>query len=143
MPFKFSLQKILELRVQREDEARQKLAQARLEFQQQSELVDKIKSELEKCRNKLLTDKAISQAELWLWVAYEEGVKNDLKDAEQHLQLLGQKVNRFRQELILRSKERKLLEKFKQKQAEKYESEQKQKEQRELDEIAVLRFQQR
>ena len=141
MPFKFSLQKILDLRIQREDEAKQKLARAKLEYQQQAALVDSIKSELEKCRIKILTDKTISQAEFWLWTEYEKGLKDDLLSAEQQLQLLGQKVNRLRQELIIRSKERKLLEKFKQKQAEKYEYEQTQKEQKEFDEISVLRFQ--
>jgi flagellar FliJ protein len=141
MPFKFSLQKILDLRIQREDEAKQKLAQAKFEYQQQAKLVDSIKSELEKCLTKILTDKNISQAEFWLWTEYEKGLKDDLLAAEQQLQLLGQKVNRLRQELINKSKERKLLEKFKQKQAEKYEYEQRQKEQKEFDEISVLRFQ--
>ncbi|WP_457571803.1 flagellar export protein FliJ [Desulfovulcanus sp.] len=142
-PFKFSLEKVLEVRIQREEQAQQKLAQARLEYQTQSELVKKLKNDLLQHQAKFLAQKNLTQAELWLWTTYQNKLKADIVVAEKKLQFLGQKVNRYRQEVIFRSKERKLLEKFKQKQMIRYEHDQKQKEQKEFDEMAVLRFQER
>lgn len=142
-PFKFSLEKILDLRIQREEQAQQNLARAKLEYQTQTELVKKIKNELHQHQAKFLAQKNLTPAELWLWTTYRDNLKADLAVAEKKLHLLAQKVNTCRQEVILRSKERKLLEKFKQKQMIRHGYEQKQKEQKEFDEMAVLRFQQR
>ena len=139
--FIFSLQKVLDLRRQQEDKAKEALALARRKYQEQNQLVQEILEERVRAKQSLTEKKDITQADIWLYNLYRDRLNLDLVQAEEQLGRLSREINHNRQELIEKSKQKKVLERLKHNRKVKFEHEQQQEEQKEFDEMAVLRYQ--
>lgn len=139
-PFKFKLQRILDYRVQQEESAKNALAQARRTYRNQAKLVEDLKQAHKRHMHEIHTKKELSAADLWLWRNYRERLELDIKKAEHRLKQMAAEVDKRRREVIERSKDRKLLEKLKSNQAMAHAVEAGREEQRDIDEMATLRY---
>lgn len=139
-PFRFKLQKVLDFRARREDEAKAVLAKARADHDRQSDAVAGIERTLGEHVRKGFGDKA-EAGEVWLWRQYREGLEKDLARGREELARLALILQKCRNDAIKRSRDRKLLDKLKEHQAEKHRDEENRREQKETDEMAAIRHQ--
>ena len=139
--FRFKLQRVLDYRTQLEEQARIALAKALHEQRVQADFLADLRKRLEVHETKLYAEKELTVDDIWLWRLYKDRLKLDIKTAESRLFALVKKVDRCRRELVVKSKDRKLLEKLKTNQAVKFRVEENLKEQGEVDEMATLRYQ--
>jgi len=137
-PFHFRLEKVLEYRRQLEDQARLALAQAQARHDKQERLLADIASRLGAHLEQGF-GRNVTQAEIWLWTCYREALERDLSTAKAELQRLALILQNCRQEAVLRSREKKLLEKLKDRQAKKHHVAENLAEQKEFDEMATIR----
>jgi len=137
--FKFTLQKVLDYRVQLEEQARLELAKAQNVFSRQADLCQSIRDEISRILEESSREKRLDRDEMWLWRNYETRLREDLKKGETKLLELARILNQKRREAVVRARDRKLLEKLKAKQAKRHEDERKLSEQREFDEMAAIR----
>jgi flagellar FliJ protein len=137
-PFAFRLQKVLEYRIQLEDQARMALAQAQARHDSQKRVIADITMRLAAHVERGFGRHAV-QADIWLWTQYREALDKDLATAKAELEQLASILQTRREEAVLRSRERKLLEKLKERQAKKHHVQESQQEQKEFDEMATIR----
>jgi flagellar FliJ protein len=137
--FHFPLDRVLDYRRQVEDQAMFALAQARRLYQDQTALVDGLRAELDAVAAAIADASSLTEAEMWLRRRYKERLAGDVKAAEAELQRLARELAKRREETVLRSKERKILETLKARQAKTHALEEDRREQKELDEIGTLR----
>ena len=138
-PFVFRLQKVLEFRQQLEDQARMALAQAQAEHSAQEEVVRGVEASLAEHLEKGFGTET-TQAEIWLWAQYRIALERDLTSGKAELERLASILQTKRQEAVLRSKEKKILEKLQERQARKHHVAENLSEQKEYDEMATLRY---
>jgi flagellar FliJ protein len=141
MAFRFKLQKVLDYRVQLEDQAKVALArvqQLHIEEERRNEL---LKDLLEEQETKLYSDALLPAGERWLLEHFIRGVRDDLQSSHMRLRTLAHMVAEALKTLRERAKDKKMLEKLRAKQRERYEIDERTKEQRSYDETATLRFQ--
>lgn len=142
MAFKFKLEKVLEYRKQLEEQAMQVLAEARKEEEREAARLDSLQEEL--VRQQEALHRNITKAnERWLTASFIAALQEDIKKSRSRLNRLKEETNRRQTELVVKAQERNLLDKLKSKQAERYAEEEKLKEQRENDETATIRYQQK
>ncbi|MDQ7032185.1 MAG: flagellar FliJ family protein [Desulfonauticus sp.] len=91
-------------------------------------------------KQKIFSQPRLDGSILFIHQNHLKGLEKDLKICQNRQQILSQEITLWRQEVVKRSKDKKILEKLKQKQKEAFIYEQRQKEQKELDEVATLRF---
>ncbi len=140
--FIFSLEKVLDYRAQLEEQARLQLAVAQRAYQEQVARVSGLREALARHERSLNADDGpLSAADIWLWRNYKERLFQDLAKAEATMLDCAKELNKCRREAIVRSKDRKLLEKLKTRQAIRHAEEHKLAEQKEHDEMATLRYQ--
>ncbi|MBU1228945.1 MAG: flagellar export protein FliJ [Proteobacteria bacterium] len=137
-PFVFRLEKVLDYRRQLADQARMALAQAQARHQEQEAVVLDLEERLAGLLEKGFGAKA-TQADIWLWMQYRQALERDLASAKAELQRLALILQNCRQEAVLRSREKKLLEKLKDRQAKKHHVAENLAEQKEFDEMSTLR----
>jgi flagellar FliJ protein len=137
-PFHFRLEKVLEYRAQLEDQARLALAQAKARRDEQARILAEIEAKLAAHLEKGF-GQAVTQAELWLWTCYREALERDIATARAELQRLAQVLQKCREEAVLRSREKKLLEKLKDRQGRKHHVAENLAEQKEYDEMSTIR----
>lgn len=137
-PFVFRLEKVLEYRRQLEDQARMALAQAQAQHDVQKQILLDLSTRLTAHMERGFGKRA-TQADIWLWSQYREALGKDLAAAKAELEQLASILQTRRQEAVLRSREKKLLEKLKDRQAKKYHEQENQREQKEYDEMATIR----
>ena len=138
-PFDFRLQKVLEYRQQLEDQARMALAEAKAAHEAQERALADVEARLAAHMAKGFGDSP-TQADIWLWTQYREALTMDLASAKAELARLALILQTCRQEAVLRSREKKLLEKLKDRQAKKHHVAETLAEQKEYDEMATLRY---
>lgn len=139
-PFTFKLQKVLEYREQLEDQARLALAQAQVRYQEHNAHLDELRRLYDEHSRSLSGRKELTENEIWLFLKYKERLLLDIQKGEEMLQILARRVAEARRELVIRSKDRKLLEKLKTKQAKRHVEAQNLHEQKQVDELAAIRF---
>ncbi len=139
--FKFSLEKILELKKQKLEQAQIELSKAQKAYQEEVAREQKIRETILLSKKQLFASGQIQGKEIFLTQQHLKGLEAELKICLQRQHILSQEITLWRQEVLKRNKEKKVLENLKQKQWEKFIHEQKQKEQKELDEVATLSFQ--
>ncbi len=139
-PFHFKLDKVLDYRRQREEQAMIALATAQRRYRDQAALLDGLKRRLERAEAEFFGRRQYSPADLWLWRTYKRAADLDIKAAEAELHRLAKELQKARQEVIARAKDRKLLEKLKENQAKRYGDKARLAEQKEFDESSTLRF---
>ncbi len=139
--FRFSLENVLDYRRQLLDNARLELVAARKTYQAQAGKVETMRGKLEEAAVQLQSQRLLPEAEFWLWSNYRERLLQDLQREEYQLQNLAARVASCRTELIQRSKEAKMLERLRNKKALDFYAKEKSSEQKDLDEMATLRYQ--
>ncbi|MBQ7608936.1 MAG: flagellar export protein FliJ [Desulfovibrionaceae bacterium] len=140
MPFRFSMQKILDYREQLEEDAKIKVSQA----QAQKEACDKRNKELvlaidtaEETRRKQPT---MSAAEFWIADQYLRGLKEDLRINTMECTMAKTVLEEAQKVLTLRAIDKKMLVKLKERQLSAWKREEQTKEQHFNDEIATIRY---
>jgi flagellar FliJ protein len=137
--FRFSLQKILDYRTQLEEQAKMELAKALhiqlLKDKAVTDLREVIAVHVAALEGK--TD--VTPADLWLWRVYKERLEIDIRLAEQAARQAAIEVSKRRAVVVEKSTARKLLEKLKSNQAARHAREESLKEQKQNDEMAVVR----
>lgn len=139
-PFRFNLERILDLRVQLEDRAKMELAKASAAVLAQRKVVDRLLRELDARDAAMVQKKSVTPGELWLWRAYRERLVQDIAAAKVRLNELIKERERCRRTAVVRSKDRKLLDKLKSNKAKRHAIEQNLEEQKENDEMASVRY---
>jgi len=137
-PFVFRLEKVLEYRRQLEDQARMALAQAQARHDAQKQLLADISMRLAVHKERGFGKQA-TQGDIWLWMQYCDALEKDTAAARAELERLASILQNCRQDAVLRSRERKLLEKLKDRQARKHHVQENLAEQKEFDEMATIR----
>lgn len=138
--FRFSLQKVLDYRLQLEEQAKQAMARSQKSYQAQVQAVQSVRDSIAAQEQEMYGLKELTPQEMWLMRSYLERLQIDLQKAEQKMLQRARELNKARREVVTRSKERKLLEKLKQNQMIRHVQEEEKREQNELDEMATLRF---
>jgi len=138
--FQFSLERVLDYRRQLEDQARMVVAQALTAHRSQQALVNGLHQSLERHISSLYADKQVTENDMWLWRRYRVRLEEDIVMAEQKLMQLGRELTLARQALVLKAKDKKLLEKLRANKEQEFRKEENLKEQRESDEMATVRY---
>lgn len=139
--FQFALEHVLDYRRQLVDNARLELVVAQKNYRAQAQKVDEMRRKLDEAAAQLQSQKLLSAAEFWLRSQYREHLLQEIAREEYRLQNLAARVTSCRGELIQRSKETKMLERMRKRKALDFYAQEKSKEQKDLDEMATLRYQ--
>lgn len=137
--FQFRLQRILDYREQIEEQAKMRLAKILSLISQKKEQINQYEQELEQI-SKMISMGNLSEHSLWLYKESEKNILLYIDQLKKELKDLSQKAEVLRQDLILKTIERKKLEKLKQKDYERFIYEEQKREQKEIDEISTLRY---
>jgi len=137
--FNFHLQRVLDYKLQLEEEAKIKLGRAIMEMSAKEQEIQNIKKELENII-RILGKADASEEEMWLYIQTEKNLLTDLTRAKQELELLIDKVDKCKKNLIQKTIERKKIEKLKEQQKKRFIYEEQQNEQKEIDEISTLKY---
>lgn len=140
-PFRFNLERILDIRIQFEERARMELGKAIAAYQAQEREVARLVNELAAHESAIARKKNPSAGDFWLWQAYRTRLEEDIAAARVHLATLAGNRERCRQAVVARSKDRKLLDKLKTHKATRHAIEENIAEQKENDEMASVRYQ--
>lgn len=140
MPFHFNLQKILNYRMQLEEEAKVRLAQVQQMYIKEEQRFEELQAQLAEKEPSLYRNFDMEAGERWLLENYVKGLRADMAATQLRLRNLHQMVEQARTFLLERAKDRKALEKLKEKQELRYREEERQKELKTNDETATLRF---
>lgn len=138
--FTFRLEQVLRYRIQLEDEANQRLAEATRVRDAIRTRIAEIDTELLVAREALYNFPAMSEGERYVAQTYEASLRAERKTALIKLLEQDALVEDCRIELTAKAQERSLLEKLKEKQAQRHAKEELLNEQRTNDETATLRF---
>ena len=138
-PFRFSLEQVLRYRSQLEQMAQVELARVERERIRERVRADAIREILGEQEESLAGFAPDKRGERWLTENFIRGLRTDLGVALQRVRNWTMAAEAARRELVVRSRDRKILEKLKATQAENHAKEEKLREQREFDEIASLR----
>jgi len=137
--FRFSLQQVLDYRVQLEDQAKVRLGKAQAELMAAERRLQELRDMLTQAELALYNADPNSE-DRWLQEQYAKGLRQDIAYTSKLLTELNQAVEAARADLIIKAKERKVLDKFKEKQAKRHAQDERLQEQRNYDEIASIRF---
>lgn len=140
-PFRFNLERILDIRTQLEERARMELGKAIAAYQAQKREVSRLENELAAREASMAQKKDPTPGDFWLWRAYRERLVDDIRVAHVRLDELAKARERCREAAVARSKDRKLLDKLKTNKAKRHALEENIAEQKENDEMASVRYQ--
>lgn len=138
MPFHFNLQKVLDFRQQKEEEAKVQLARAEAQVCKGEERLSSLKEQFMKAESQV-AGKVLQSGERWLHDQFIKGLKADISEAALQLRMFRQVAEEARKLLASRAMERKLLDKLKEKQKIQYIKDEQKQEQNFNDEIATVR----
>ena len=140
-PFRFNLERVLDIRGQLEERAKMELGKASAACTAKQREIDRIINE-KNAREASMSQKAVVMPdELWLWQAYRKRLVADIQTGQIKLAELEEVRERCRRTLVTRSKDKKLLEKLKSNKAERHAQQEKLAEQNENDDMASIRYQ--
>lgn len=138
--FKFSLEKVLKYREQLENEAKARLAGLQKKSQTLKNHYAALKSEEQLQEQKLAKTPLSESGERWLIDMYIKAVRQDIAQTQKSIAQTDSEIEQAKLVLAEKAKDRKIMEKLKEKHFENYKKEEQLKEQRNLDEIASIRF---
>ncbi len=136
--FRFSLQRVLDYRVQQEEEARLHLAKANAILNRLRERKRRIEKEIEETHGSFERKKGGTYA--WFLAECEKNLTREREWIEKEISQQIDRVETLKKEYIQRMLERKKMEKLKEKQEREFYYEEAKKEQKQADEISTLRF---
>lgn len=138
--FRFSLEQVLNYRIQLEQQAKVELARVEQERIREQQHADTIQEMLVQQQAELDQLGPERMSERWLFENFVKGLRTDYGLAMARVRNWAKAAEAARIELISRAKDRKTLEKLKETQAENHAKEEQLREQREFDETAAIRF---
>ncbi len=136
--YKFSMESILNLRENKEKNTMENLAKVQNQLEIQKDILNDLIMEEEKIKSNCTKFKDIH--ELRHHNLYKEEVEEKISKQDELIDKTNIKLEEVRRELIEAQKERKIMEKLKEKDMDNYINNMKHIEQKELDEIAVLKY---
>lgn len=136
--YKFSMEKVLEWRTDIEKTTMEEFAAHQNDLQREKNLLNGLHDQYLKCKKNSLTSCNVN--ELMHQQLYIQTLEEKIEEQTQIIYTKKDKVEEVRVELVLAQKDRKIMEKLKEKDRTEYEENIKYMEQKELDEMAVLRF---
>ncbi|MHC1713299.1 MAG: flagellar export protein FliJ [Solidesulfovibrio sp.] len=139
-PFRFNLERILDIRTQLEERARMELGKAIAAVNLQEREVSRLENEKNIREGAMFQKPNVTAGELWLWQSYRNRLVDDIRKGKVHLAELIEVRERCRRTAVTRSKDRKLLDKLKTNKAKRHVLEQNIAEQNENDEMASVRY---
>lgn len=139
MPFKFSMQKVLDYREQLEEEAKVRLAKAENDLRIAESKFEKIKTELKEAESQCI-GKVMNSGERWIHDQYLKGLRKDIEEAVMQTRLMRQVAEESRKYLAMRAMDKKLLDKLKERQKRQFDRHELKQEQIFNDEIATIRY---
>lgn len=140
-PFRFNLERVLDIRVQFEERARMELAKAMAAVAAKEREIARLENEKAAREASMAQKPDLTPDDLWLWRAYRERLEQDINQARRQLAELEEARERCRRTAVVRSKDRKLLDKLKTNKARRHAIEENIAEQKENDEMASVRYQ--
>lgn len=138
--FKFSLEKVLKYREQLENEAKALAAGLQQKSQALKDRYAQLKQEERLQEQKLAATPFSQSGERWLIDMYIKAIRQDIAQTQTDIAKTDAELEQAKRVLAEKSKDRKIMEKLKEKHFEQYKKEKQLKEQRNLDEIASIRF---
>lgn len=138
--FKFSLEKVLKYREQLENEAKALAAGLQQKSQALKDRYAQLKQEERLQEQKLAATPFSQSGERWLIDMYIKAIRQDIAQTQTDIAKTDAELEQAKRVLAEKSKDRKIMEKLKEKHFEQYKKEEQLKEQRNLDEIASIRF---
>lgn len=139
--FSFSLQRMLDYRMQLEDQAKFVMAQAQRAHQAAAQVIETLSNTLQTHEASLHGQSEILANDMWLWRQYQSRLHDDIEAAKQQLFSCAKELTAAREDLLKKSKERKILEKMRDKQKQDFYAQQRKQEQQETDEMAGVHHQ--
>ncbi len=136
MSYKFSMEKILNLREDKEQTVKEHMGLVQTKLHTEKTQLLNIKEEIDGLKKK--TYKGL--LEMQSNNLYMENLYEKIQDQNKKIDETKKVLEDVRTELVAAQKDRKIMEKLKEKDFEKYRDRIKKAEQKELDEIAVLKF---
>ena len=136
--YKFSMESILNLRENKEKSTMENLAKVQNQLEIQKDILKDLIMEEEKIKSNCTKLKDIH--ELRHHNLYKEEIEEKISKQDELIDKTNIKLEEVRRELIEAQKERKIMEKLKEKDMDNYINNMRQVEQKELDEIAVLKY---
>jgi flagellar FliJ protein len=138
--FKFALEKVLQYKEQLEKEVKSKLANLNAQKERLQERHASLKKDELFQEQKLGQTPVTEMGERWLIDNYIKALRQDIQQTQKNIAMLDRQIEQTRLELAQKAKDKKVMEKLKEKHFERYKKEEQLKEQRNLDEIASIRF---
>jgi len=137
--FHFSLQRVLDYRVQLEDQAKVRFARAQAEYFAAERRLEALHLQLAE-QEKRLYEGNPDWMERWLIEHYVRGLRDDIARTARLAHELARVVEEARLELMDKAKDRKVLDKFRERQATRHAYEERLQEQRIYDEASSIRY---
>lgn len=134
--YKFSMEKILNLREKKEESIIEKMNLIRMKLEEQENFLNK----LLKDSSNMKKEKYTNILDLQYHNLRKSKIRDEIEMKNKIIAEINTELDDTRNELIEAQKERKIMEKLKEKDKENYNKEMKMIEQKELDEIAVLKY---
>ena len=136
--YQFSMERVLELRSNHEKTWMEKFATLQNEFIHQKTILNEFQTELINYKMKLSKCKKIQDLrQLYLC---KEVLEMKIQEQEKHVEEASKNLEKGRINLVNAQKDRKIMEKLKEKDYESYQENIKSIEQKDLDEMAVLKY---
>lgn len=136
--YNFSMEKILDLRINKEKDVMTKFATLQNELHQQKLVLSDLENELD-CLNKE-GYKSVDVNQLKFNNLYKQNLENQINVQNERIEGTSIELEEMRLELISAQKDRKIMEKLKEKDFTLYTNNLKAIEQKELDEIAIQKY---
>ena len=140
-PFRFNLQRVLDIRGQLEERAKMELGKAMAACTAKEREIHRLENEKNARESSMAQKPTVTPEELWLWQAYRTRLVEDIVNAHARLTELNAARERCRATLVMRAKDKKLLDKLKSNKAEIHAYEERLAEQNENDDMASIRYQ--
>ena len=140
-PFRFNLQRVLDIRSQLEERAKMELGKAMAACSEKEREIHRLENEKNARESSMSQKPTVTPEELWLWQAYRTRLVDDIRTSHVRLAELNEVRERCRRTLVTRAKDKKLLDKLKSNKAEIHAYEERLAEQNENDDMASIRYQ--
>jgi flagellar FliJ protein len=140
-PFRFNLERVLDIRTQLEERARMELGKATAACTAKKRDIERLDNEKNAREASMSQKPVVTPEELWLWQAYRKRLVEDIAAGHVKLAELEEVRERCRCTLVSRSKDKKLLDKLKSNKAERHAQQERLAEQNENDDMASIRYQ--
>lgn len=141
--FRYRLQQILDLKIQAEEDEKEKLAKLIQEQEQERQVKAQLEAKLVQIREELYVRQhngTLDVNSLRFFPQHIEFVKGQIVNQELRLKEMAIRINQQRDNLLKAAQERQSYEKSKEKAKEKWEAEIEQEENKMLDELATLKY---